>query len=146
LERERPRSRARAFLKYVGAQPVTPEEHWLWTHANAITKHGYAIFSMSKFSKQPSKPAHMVAYFLFHDSTFDLDSGTTINHRCHERLCVNPAHLVPMTQFEQHAHKEDRVLGVVDRMILEYPAAQEPLEAAKAIISQHFAKLVLPKR
>jgi len=61
---------------------------WLWT---AYTNHsGYGVFGWEGTTYM----AHRFAYKVLES---ELDSGLHLHHTCHERTCVNPDHLRPMT-------------------------------------------------
>jgi hypothetical protein len=62
---------------------------WIWTGASTI--HGYGIFSVDGHLVH----AHRVAYRLF---VGEIPDGLDIDHLCRTRLCVNPAHLEPVTR------------------------------------------------
>lgn len=82
--------------------PPSPEERfwakvdrtegcWLWTGPQAGG--GYGQFSIDgKF-----RPAHRVAYEWI---VGPIQPGLVLDHLCVVRLCVNPAHLEPVTQRE----------------------------------------------
>ena len=62
-----------------------PDECWLWlaaTHEN-----GYGAF---QFRKRKTVKAHRMAYWLVNDEWPRL-----LRHLCHNKRCVNPAHLTP---------------------------------------------------
>ena len=78
---------------------MTPEERfwakvdktgecWLWT---AATDRGYGFF----FNGTKMVPAHRWAY---ENSTGPIPEGMLIDHICHTKACVNPAHLRLATQ------------------------------------------------
>jgi hypothetical protein len=60
------------------------ESCWFWT--GYVNPGGYGMF------KQNGKPslAHRIAYEMAHG---DIPDKFLIDHRCHERSCVNPSHL-----------------------------------------------------
>lgn len=66
-----------------------PADCWEWTAK--IERNGYGRFWFNGHSVL----AHRFAYELIHGS---IPEGLTIDHRCRNRACVNPAHmeLVPM--------------------------------------------------
>jgi hypothetical protein len=70
-------------------------EHWMWTGAKSGS--GYGVLSMPTPSGWQPRPAHRIAYELLVGSIPD---GLTIDHLCRVRLCVNPAHLEPVTMRE----------------------------------------------
>lgn len=67
-----------------------PEDCWEWTGGQVT---GYGKFSVNGREIL----AHRLAYQLKVDF---IDEDLQIDHLCHNRLCVNPAHLEPVTQAE----------------------------------------------
>lgn len=63
-------------------------ECWFW--AAGISKNGYGVFD-GHFS------AHKFAYELVKGKVPD---GLQLDHKCHNRFCVNPDHLEPVTASE----------------------------------------------
>lgn len=59
---------------------------WLWT--GAVQNRGYGNFR--------SKLAHRVSYEKY---VGPIPKGLTLDHLCKNRLCVNPKHLEPVTQY-----------------------------------------------
>jgi hypothetical protein len=69
-------------------------ECWVWTGGHR-TSNGYGRF-------QPTYPgptivAHRIAYELL---VGPIPEGLQLDHLCRNRLCVNPAHLEPVTLIE----------------------------------------------
>lgn len=64
------------------------QECWLWT--GAPHKHGHGVYVQSNVSY----PAYRVAYLLAYGP---LTPGMVVDHKCRNRLCVNPAHLQQVT-------------------------------------------------
>ena len=62
---------------------------WLWRAS--IRNHGYGRIKVNGRAEQ----AHRVAYELL---VGPIPEGLTLDHLCRVRLCVNPAHLEPVTQ------------------------------------------------
>lgn len=65
--------------------------HWTWR--GAVNDSGYGVI----WDGSRLVYAHRLAYELLVGSIPD---GLTIDHCCTVRLCVNPAHLEPVTQLE----------------------------------------------
>lgn len=65
------------------------ETCWLWTGAK--TNKGYGNYQ--------SRLAHRVSYELH---IGPIPEGLTLDHQCRNTICVNPAHLKPMTQYENN--------------------------------------------
>ena len=74
--------------------PRLPDRCWEWTAS--LTGGGYAQFRLG--SKKVN--GHRVSYLLEHGS---IPEGLSILHRCHNRRCVNPAHLYAGTQKQNIA-------------------------------------------
>ena len=64
---------------------------WLWI--GAVNPNGYGSFSWH--GRQQG--AHRVAYRM---EVGEIHAGLTIDHLCRVRACVNPAHLEPVTSWE----------------------------------------------
>jgi hypothetical protein len=78
------------FLSCVEKLPDQPG-CWLWT--GSYTGKGYGGF----WTGERSVRAHRFSYEAF---VGPIPSGLTIDHVCRVRMCVNPAHLRAVTQFE----------------------------------------------
>jgi HNH endonuclease len=63
---------------------------WIW-HGTIV--HGYGQY----YQVGKTSAAHRIAYELYVGSIPD---GLEIDHTCHNTLCVNPAHLEPVTSEE----------------------------------------------
>lgn len=70
---------------------------WEWT---AAISHGYGAFKVGAFNAR----AHRFSYEL---TVGPIPDGYDLHHTCHNRSCVNPRHLVPMTRKEHLAHHPD---------------------------------------
>jgi hypothetical protein len=78
-----------------------------------------------------TKPAHALSYFVYRDQSLELNDKTTIHHKCFNVSCINPQHLLLMTSYEQSLHKQHTVLGLLDKMEVEFPDAAEQIVALR---------------
>jgi len=63
---------------------------WLWT-GPVTNKDGYGEMTWASLpKKRHSAHAHRIQYYLTHG---DIPAGMIVRHTCHNKLCVNPAHL-----------------------------------------------------
>jgi hypothetical protein len=70
-----------------------PEDCWLW--AGGVARNGYGTWTRSNGDgTYASLRPHRVAYILTRGAIGD---GLQIDHLCRVKLCVNPAHLEPVT-------------------------------------------------
>lgn len=89
---------------------VTVQDNGCWTWGKAIQSQGYA--SCWDYVSRKSKLGHRHAY---ETTVGPIPDGMQLDHRCHtddktclggktclHRRCVNPAHLEPVTQPENH--------------------------------------------
>lgn len=74
------------------AEKVRPEgQCWTWTAH--VTENGYGQVWWDGKARRP----HRVSYELL---VGPIPDGLTIDHLCRNRLCINPAHLEPVTDQE----------------------------------------------
>lgn len=79
---------------------------WLW-QANTNPVNGYGYFKIDGTMRS----AHRVAWELF---VGPIPADNEIDHLCRVRLCVNPAHLEPVTGAENR-HRQAAVIEVCRR-------------------------------
>lgn len=84
------------FLKYVD-KTSSPSGCWLWTGHTGGSTARYGYFSL----EGRGRSAHRVAYLLW---VGPIPDGMELDHvkarGCTSKLCVNPAHLEPVTHAE----------------------------------------------
>jgi hypothetical protein len=88
-----------------------PDECWLWTGAKTIVRPGwpkttrYGVISNGPKKGGRQLRAHRVSWEL---NCGPIPDGYTIDHTCEVTLCVNPAHLEPVTFAENTKRQWDR--------------------------------------
>ncbi len=103
------------FLERVN---VTPTCHY-WT--GATDKDGYGTFNVNA----TKVGAHVFAYTQAHGPVPD---GMEVDHLCHRRTCVNPAHLEAVSHEDNLARRSDRIS---EAQAL-YPGLDNEVEALNA--------------
>ena len=88
------------FMRKVDKQP---DGHWIWTGVRAGAKpHEYGAFRPGTRSSDPKVPAHR---WLWEQLVGAIPDGLQLDHVCKVKLCVNPKHLEPVTEAENHRRK-----------------------------------------
>jgi len=95
---EPPIKRFETVEEYFYAHVEKTQHCWNWT--GQINAAGYGLASYRLIGR--SIRAHRLAYRLL---VGDIPDGRVIDHRCHNRCCVNPDHLRPVTDKQ---NKENR--------------------------------------
>ena len=72
-----------------------PDGCWQWTACTVVDRRGIRYGAVA--IRRHMYRAHRVAWSMSHERIPD---GLVIDHRCHNPLCVNPAHLHVVTQQE----------------------------------------------
>jgi len=67
---------------------------WIWQGNTA--KNGYGLYSIRQ---EHTWMAHRFAYT---DTNGDIPAGIQLDHICHNRACVNPSHLRPVTNKQNN--------------------------------------------
>lgn len=70
---------------------------WLWTGATAGAGYGVIGSGRTASGNARTEYAHRVSYEHFVGA---IPQGLEIDHKCRMKLCVNPAHLEPVTHAE----------------------------------------------
>jgi len=70
---------------------------WNWTAS--LNAKGYGQFFCKRSGKSKSFRAHRLAYEL---TVGTIPDGMSIDHRCHNKACANPAHLRVTTNKQNH--------------------------------------------
>lgn len=71
------------------------DECWPWLASE--NGHGYGQFTVYIDGKMRARAAHRVVYQLL---VGPIPEGLDLDHLCRSRICVNPAHLEPVTRRE----------------------------------------------
>lgn len=85
----------RRFMKFVSPEPMSG--CWLWT--GGMQTRGYGFF----WSGTEDVLAHRYSWAAHFT---DVSPHLQLDHRCRTRLCVNPAHLEPVTAMENSRRGE----------------------------------------
>lgn len=77
------------------------DENGCWISTYSVGSHGYAQIGWHEAGKTHTVLAHRAAWTYVNGQ---MPLGMTIDHKCHAKRCVNPAHLRTMTN-EQNARR-----------------------------------------
>lgn len=80
---------------WANTEKAGPEECWVWR--GTLSSDGYASMSLNRKKTR----AHRFAYELL---VGVIPEGLTLDHLCLNKVCVNPAHLEPVT-FGENARR-----------------------------------------
>lgn len=69
-----------------------PDECWPWTGGTSL---GYGSVRIGGRNGEARMPHRIIAEWVYGEAALD---GLEACHRCHNRICCNPAHLVPGTR------------------------------------------------
>ncbi len=103
------------------------DECWQWKAAKNVEGNG--IFRMGGLWNNATKPAHVAAWFFYEDHHFDFNAKIIFHHLCGSKGCVNPSHLVLLSQ--DGIHNEEGVLSFIARRNPEVSSVL--LDAAKRL-------------
>lgn len=94
---------AKTIFGFIGKLNVTSTGCWEWT--GSINPSGYGMLTITKISHKPIR-AHRFAYEM---AVGKIPEGYQIHHKCNNRKCCNPNHLVTVTPKEHIALTPDCV-------------------------------------
>lgn len=77
-----------------------PQDCWFWRAS--CDRYGYGQFKGEAYANP--KRAHRVAY---EQLIGPIPAGAVLRHKCNKPACCNPVHMVPGTQADNHADRED---------------------------------------
>lgn len=78
---------------------------WTWVGGKLVKPTGsYGMLRVGRVGSQKYKRAHRVSYEHFVGTIPD---GLELDHLCHNTLCINPAHLEPVTHTENMRRRKD---------------------------------------
>jgi hypothetical protein len=78
-------------------QGHAPDECWPWTAGTSGSRAAYGVLAFKVKGRTIHKYAHRIAYEL---EIGPIPEGLEIDHLCRNPICVNPAHLEPVTHRE----------------------------------------------
>jgi hypothetical protein len=82
---------------------------WEWNRGAHVTGYGRLVHSDPIGTDYRGTYAHRVAYMLF---VGPIPGGMTVDHKCFNRRCVNPAHLQLLSKERNSSKKQSDRLGV----------------------------------
>lgn len=76
------------------------ESCWNWT--GATDRYGYGTLTHVLDGKRRDISPHRVSYMLL---CGEIPDGAIIDHRCHNKVCVNPGHLRPVNRKQNNENR-----------------------------------------
>jgi hypothetical protein len=67
---------------------------WLWMGATTASSGGYGLFGVA------TAKARLAHRWIWEQRNGQVPEGLELDHKCRQRLCVNPEHLEPVTRLE----------------------------------------------
>jgi hypothetical protein len=83
-----------------GPHKTTPADRWM-VDENGCWIWQWAVSPRTGYGMHKGRPAHRVVWQEHHGP---LAEGVHLHHRCEKRLCVNPAHLEPISAADHVRH------------------------------------------
>ncbi len=82
-----------------GLAPTMDTECWLWTGKKYGSGRPYGCFYVGERTPSRGRRAVAAHRFSYELIVGPIPDGLVVDHLCHVELCVNPAHLEPVTAF-----------------------------------------------
>lgn len=82
-----------------GLAPAMDTDCWLWTGRKYGSNRPYGCFCGGERTQRGSRSAVAAHRFSYELIVGPIPDGLVVDHLCHVELCVNPAHLEPVTAF-----------------------------------------------
>ncbi|MFE4229150.1 HNH endonuclease [Arthrobacter sp. NPDC056886] len=79
------------------------DECWNWTGKPRNSGYGFLYMLPPGGTKKKQYQAHRLSYEL---AKGPIPEGMSIDHICHNRMCVNPDHLRPVTHKQNHENRK----------------------------------------
>lgn len=118
-----------------------------WTWKAASNKDGYGIFAVTVNGGTVTVAAHRLAYALVNgadqlpkSSKTQTADSMTLDHTCENPLCVNPAHLEPVTNAVNSARKVStvrthaRIQAAINAVMADLPPRRVDMAIVKAAV------------
>lgn len=103
---------------------VVVEKSGCWTWLGRLDKDGYGIWDLRNVNGRRESRAARLALILFAGG---IEDGYEPHHLCKNKRCVNPAHLEPVTPFENNSILRRRDNGT------EYSVDKNPFNRERCI-------------